>query len=207
MNCGKMKCDKLIDPAIRSDNPSLVECLSDSTLEDQQFERILLRKDQSSMLAGITISLVRRHPSDDFHALLAIEDLTEQRTAEGELSRRRIEVEALASQLIQAQENERKRLSRELHDDLGQGLSLAASEAALLASQYSNTGSISVDRLDALHNDLDALCSNIHQISHDLHSYKLQHLGLESALKDLCRRASQSAFRVEFHCDELEEPV
>ena len=203
----KMKCDELIDPAIRSDNASLRECLSDPALEDQQFERILLCKDQSSMLAGITINLVRRHPSDDFYALLAIKDLTEQRSAEGELSRRRTEVEVLASQLIQSQENERKRLSRELHDDLGQGLSLAASEAALLASQYSNTGSISVDRLDALHNDLDALCSNIHQISHDLHSYKLQHLGLRAALKDLCRRLSQDAFRVEFHCDELEEPV
>jgi signal transduction histidine kinase len=129
------------------------------------------------------------------------------RDEEKELSRRRTEVEGLASQLIQSQENERKRLSRELHDDIGQRLSLAASEAGLLVSQYSDTGSISADRLDALHHDLDSLCSNIHHISHDLHCYKLQHLGLKSALKDLCRRLSQPGFQVDLHGDELEEPI
>jgi signal transduction histidine kinase len=126
---------------------------------------------------------------------------------EKELSRRRTEVELLASQLIQSQENERRRLSRELHDDIGQGLSLAASEAALLASQYSNTGSISAGRLDALHHDLDDLCSDIHHLSHDLHCYKLQHLGLKSALEDLCRRLSQPGFRVELYGNDLDEPV
>lgn len=135
--------------------------------------------------------------------------LERMRVRDGEkgLSRRRTEVEVLASQLIQSHENERKRLSRELHDDIGQVLSLAASEAGLLVSQYSDTGSISADRLDALHHELDSLCSNIHHISHDLHCYKLQHLGLKTALKDLCRRLSQPGFRVDLHADELEEPV
>jgi signal transduction histidine kinase len=39
-----------------------------------------------------------------------------------------------------------------------------------------------------------------------MHSYKLQHLGLKSALKDLCRRLSQSSFRIDLHVDEFEEP-
>ncbi len=204
----KMKCDDLINPATRTGDNALLRYLVEPALENQQIERILLCKDQSLMTARIKINVVKEHhPSEDFLALLAIEDLTEQRGAEGELSRRRTEVEGLASQLIQSQENERKRLSRELHDDIGQGLSLAASEAGLLVSQYSDTGSISADRLDALHHELDSLCSNIHHISHDLHCYKLQHLGLKSALKDLCRRLSQPGFRVDLHGDELEEPI
>jgi signal transduction histidine kinase len=40
-----------------------------------------------------------------------------------------------------------------------------------------------------------------------LHSYKLQHLGLKSSLKDLCRRLSQPNFRVDLHLDEFEEPA
>ena len=122
---------------------------------------------------------------------------------EAELSRRQTEVGFLASLLIQSQENERKRLSRELHDDIGQRLSLAASEVALMVSQQSTA---SLDRLICLRDELDSLCTDVHEMSHDLHSYKLQHLGLKSALKDLCRRLSQPNFRVDLYADEFEEP-
>jgi signal transduction histidine kinase len=117
------------------------------------------------------------------------------------------EMKTLASQLIQSQEDERKRLARELHDDIGQRLSLVASEVALLASQHSDTTPIGVNRLNALRDDLDSLCSDIHSMSHELHSYKLQHLGLRSALKDLCRRLSQPNFRVDLYVDNFNESM
>ena len=91
-----MKCDDLINPAPRSADNALLKNLSEAALENQQIERILLRKDRSLMAARINISLVKEHPCEDFLALLAIEDVTEQRNAEKELSRRRTEVEALA---------------------------------------------------------------------------------------------------------------
>jgi signal transduction histidine kinase len=128
-------------------------------------------------------------------------------TTKTELSRRQNEIGVLASQLLQSQENERKRISRELHDDIGQRLSLAASEVALLASQQSESTPVFVNRLDALRDELDCLCSDIHEMSHDLHSYKLQHLGLKSALKDLCRKISQPGFRVDLYADDFEEPA
>jgi signal transduction histidine kinase len=124
-----------------------------------------------------------------------------------ELSKRQNEIGVLASQLLQSQENERKRISRELHDDIGQRLSLAASEVALLASQQSESTPILVNRLDALRDELDCLCSDIHEMSHDLHSYKLQHLGLKSALKDLCRKISQPGFRVDLYAEDFQEPA
>ena len=128
-------------------------------------------------------------------------------TTKTELNRRQSEIGVLASQLIQSQENERKRISRELHDDIGQRLSLAASEVALLASQHSESSPGSSNRLDALRDELDGLCSDIHELSHDLHSYKLQHLGLKSALKDLCRKISQPRFRVDLYAEDFEEPT
>jgi signal transduction histidine kinase len=111
-----------------------------------------------------------------------------------------------ALQLIQSQEDERKRLARELHDDIGQRLSLVASMAALLASQNPGTGPLS-DRLASLRDELDVLCSDIHSMSHNLHSYKLQHLGLSSALKDLCRRITQPGFRIDLNVDGLQDPA
>jgi signal transduction histidine kinase len=119
---------------------------------------------------------------------------------------RRQNVSLFASQLIQAQENERKHLSRELHDDIGQRLSLAASEAALMASQNYAGEAISDKRFNDLRDELYGLCSDIHEMSHNLHSYKLQHLGLKTALKELSRKISQPNLRVSFYADEFEEP-
>jgi signal transduction histidine kinase len=136
-----------------------------------------------------------------------IEDISEQKEAERELNKRTVEVEFLAAQLIRSQEEERKRLARELHDDIGQRLSLVASEVALMASQRSDSALIAPDRLDNLRDDLDGLCSDIHGISHDLHSYKLQHLGLKPALKDLCRRLSQPNFHIHLDVDDMDEPA
>jgi signal transduction histidine kinase len=153
------------------------------------------------------MSSLKRTLLEDSLSLMIVEDITEQKEAEEELDRRKIEVEMLASQLIQSQETERKRLARELHDDIGQRLSLVASEVALMASQHADAGIIALERLDNLRDELDSLCSDLHGISHDLHSYKLQHLGLKSALKDLCRRLTQSNFRVDLDVDDMDEPA
>jgi signal transduction histidine kinase len=115
-------------------------------------------------------------------------------------------VKTLASQLIELQENERKGLSRELHDDIGQRLSLAASEVALLERQHSGGPADLADRLGSLREDLDGLCTDIHDLSHNLHSYKLQHLGLKPALKDLCQRMSQPGFHIDLIVDDSEDP-
>jgi signal transduction histidine kinase len=157
-------------------------------------------------LSRVRVHPLKRSPVDDFQTLIIFENPIEQRKANELLNRKQIEGRTLASQLIQSQENERKRLARELHDDIGQRLSLVASEVALLASEHSDTTSIFVNRLNALRDDLDNLCSDIHCMSHDLHSYKLQHLGLKSALKDLCRRLSQPNFRIDLYVDNFNEP-
>ena len=172
-----------------------------------RYEQTLLGKNKTPIPARITTNVVEGFISGDDLLLVNIEDITGQKAKEAELTRRQTEVDFLASLLIQSQENERKSLSRELHDDIGQRLSLAASEVALMASQQSNTSFLSIDRLEVLRDELDSLCTDIHEMSHDLHSYKLQHLGLKSALMDLCRRLSQPTFRVDLYADELEEPA
>ena len=162
--------------------------------------------EQSILLENIFSNAYQRKLAEDSLSLLTVETLIEHKSAERELRRKQSEVGVLASLLIRSQEDERKRLSRELHDDIGQRLSLAASEAAVLASQSSATP-IPIDRISALRDELDRLCSDIHEMSHSLHSYKLQHLGLKSALKEMCDRFSRSDFSVDLRVEDMEDPV
>ena len=202
-----MKCGHLLNTVNQGTRDGSLRLHEKSQHLSWRTEQVLLRKDRSQMPARVWISSLKGTPLHDSLSLMIIEDITEQRDAEFELSRRKIEIETLASQLIQSQETERKRLARELHDDIAQRLSLVASEVALMASQSSIEKAAAPNRLDHLREELDSLCTDIHEISHDLHSYKLQHLGLKSALKDLCRRFTQPNFQVRLDIDDMDEPA
>jgi PAS domain S-box-containing protein len=203
----RMRCEELLPSFNQGKSAGLLRSFDKAQETSWQTERTLSRKDRSQLPVRIWISLMKRSPLDESRSLVMIEDISEQKEAERELDRRTVEVELLASQLIRSQEEERKRLARELHDDIGQRLSLVAPEVALMASQRSDAAFIAPNRLNNLRDDLDGLCSDIHGISHDLHSYKLQHLGLKLALKDLCRRLSQPNFHIHLDVDDMDEPA
>ena len=204
----KIRCEDLLSSVTQRQKAGF---FSTSGMESSglgwQTEQTLQRKDRSLMPARVWVSSLEDSLIEDSSSLVIVEDITKHKEAEEELSKRKVEVEMLASQLIQSQETERKRVARELHDDIGQRLSLVASEVALMVSQSSESVAVSANRLDNLRGELDSLCADIHGISHELHSYKLQHLGLKFALKDLCRRLSQSNFRVDLDVDDMEEPA
>ena len=202
-----MRCGQLLNSFNQRKQAGSLRSFEWTHTTSWQMEQILLRKDRALMQARVWISSLEKTPLEEPISLMIIEDITRQKEAEQELSKRQVEIEVLASRLIQAQESERKRLARELHDDIGQRLSLVASEVALMASQSSDAKVVATNRLDSLRDELDSLCSDIHGISHELHSYKLQHLGLKSALKDLCRRLTQADFRVNLDVDDMDEPA
>lgn len=106
--------------------------------------------------------------------------------------RRRSEqaVRRLTRRVISASEEERSRISRELHDDIGQRLSLISIQLGLSASQLSEDGCVAAE-LDGSLRDVDALITDVHNLSHQLHSSKLEHLGLRVALKELCQQMSE----------------
>ncbi len=112
----------------------------------------------------------------------------------------RTELVRLNTGLIQAQEEERSRIARELHDDLGQQL-------ALFSIELDQTGAQTQDAavkqaLTSLSQKAEAVAADIHVLAHGLHPSKLDHLGLLSAVREFCREVElRSGVDVEVTAD------
>jgi signal transduction histidine kinase len=110
-------------------------------------------------------------------------------------------VRQLTRRVINANEDERRRIARELHDDIGQRLSLAVVQLDLFRGQISAEALKNHTDLDGSIENLSSLVSDVHNLSHRLHSSMLEHIGLTAAIRDLCQQISQSyGLEIEFHC-------
>ena len=118
-------------------------------------------------------------------------DITLRRRAEEALRESEQRLRFLTSQLLSAQERERKRISMELHDELGQSLAvlklqIRAIERALGDDQQD----LKAECLELLHY-LDGVIDDIRRLSRDLSPAILEDLGLQSALKYLINGVSK----------------
>jgi len=105
--------------------------------------------------------------------------------------RRRSEAAAheLSGRLIRAQEEERARLARELHDDVTQRLALLAIEAG--REERISAGSVTGNAMKSMRENLVRLSEDVHALSYRLHPSILEDLGLTEALRAECERFSQ----------------
>lgn len=110
----------------------------------------------------------------------------------------------LSRRLINSAEEERKHLARELHDDIGQRLSLLAVSLDILKNvPPSRNRSVQAELEDSL-TELKELATDVHNLSHRLHSSKLQHLGLPAALKEVCRQmAGQHHIDIDLQAEDV----
>jgi PAS domain S-box-containing protein len=118
-----------------------------------------------------------------------LEDVTERKQAEQALRENGQELRALAGRLINAEEEERKRISRELHDDFGQKLALLAFDAGSLLLTAPLPDQLS-SQLRDLQKRVVLLAQDVRKISHRLHPSILEDLGLTAALQELCEELS-----------------
>ena len=89
----------------------------------------------------------------------------------------------LSGRLIYAQEAERTRLARDLHDDLSQSLALLSIELEMFGkSQPAERG-----QMQEFSAQVKRLSSEVHRLSHELHPAKLEQLGLVAALRGFCK--------------------
>jgi PAS domain S-box-containing protein len=119
-----------------------------------------------------------------------LEDITERKQADRTIQKSRQELRALAGRLINAQEEERKRISRELHDDLNQKLALLAFDTGSLVLRPPSSVEDMHEPLRHLQARVVQLSEDVRQISHRLHPTVLDDLGLTAALSELCEEFS-----------------
>jgi signal transduction histidine kinase len=105
----------------------------------------------------------------------------------------------LSGQLIHAQEQERSRLARELHDDFNQQLAMLAVDLERLSQTIADSPLDAGRRLRDLWNRAAELGDNLHSLSHRLHSSTLENLGLALGLSSLCHEfTGQQGIEVDF---------
>ena len=115
-------------------------------------------------------------------------DITEQRRIQEVLR-------DLGSRLIAAQEEERSRVARELHDDLNQRMALLSIELEQLETDNESPW-ILHEHVQRLQEHVEEIAADIHRLSYRLHPSKLDHLGLAPAVESLCRELSSDKLTV-----------
>jgi len=123
-------------------------------------------------------------------------DITDRKLAEDALA-------SVGRRLIEAHEEERTWIARELHDDIGQRIALLAVELENSDSKVLGSTSDIPEHLQIARQHVSDLGKDIQALSHRLHSSKLEYLGLVTAAKSFCHElAEQRNVRIEFkHSD------
>ena len=104
-----------------------------------------------------------------------------------ELRQSHNQVRKLLGKLIDAQEAERRRISRELHDDLNQKIATLSMSMSQLKRKLPLPESELVTELDHLRESATGLTNDVRTLSHQLHPAVLEHLGLVTALESYIR--------------------
>jgi PAS domain S-box-containing protein len=124
-------------------------------------------------------------------------DVTDRKLAEETLS-------GVNRRLIEAQERERARISRELHDDISQRLAMLTIELEQLGQKFYDSPPDLLHRVARLRNISGDLASDVQSLSHELHSSKLEYLGITTAMRAFCHEFSdQQNVEVVFDHDDV----
>jgi two-component system CheB/CheR fusion protein len=169
-----------------------------------------------SGMKTVSIYAHRIYPDGENQILVAVEDITAQKRAErvlveeqqrlqrsvrdGEtalhdseaaLLRTREELRALTAGLINTQEEERRRVSRELHDDLSQKVAKLQFDVETLEQQLPPDLMDGKRRLLAIRDEIETLSNDLRRIAYQLHPSILDHLGVAVAIRAYSQEFSE----------------
>ena len=143
-----------------------------------------LRSDGSEFPIEVSLSCVEtsRGPL----AVSFVSDITGRKQAETALRNSEQQLRALAGSLLTAQEDERRRLARELHDDVTQRLAFLSIELGKLAGEIPESLEQTRARIRALQSQTLRASTEVRRLSHGLHSSVIEDFGLSVALEEFC---------------------
>jgi two-component system CheB/CheR fusion protein len=141
-------------------------------------------------------------------------DVTEARQAEKALQQTEIlrhsqeQLRTLTAGLVEAQEEERRRVSQELHDDISQRLAALAIQLEVLHQAHGISPDELHRKLGELQKQMEALSEDLRRTARNLHPFMLTHLGLEPAVRAYCEEFSKlRKIKVRFTVRALPETI
>ncbi|HXY10640.1 MAG TPA: PAS domain S-box protein [Terriglobales bacterium] len=142
----------------------------------QWFEKRCLHKSGRIVYTESSASVIRSRGGVPQYFVGQVLDITKRKQAERALS-------DMSRKLVEAQEHERARIARELHDDINQRLALLAIELEQLQGDPSEVRS----RVQELRKQTIEISNGVQALSHDLHSSQLEYLGVVAGMKSWCK--------------------
>jgi PAS domain S-box-containing protein len=184
-----MDLDELIAPHDRGGAARLTEFSRETGVVHATAQRC--RKDGT--LLDVELHGVRLFSDSKFVGAFAFyQDITERKRSEEKL-------QALRSRLTRAQEEERARIARDLHDDTGQRLALLSIDLEQLKQFSVKSQSALTPQLDSLVKIASEITSDVHNVSRRLHPSQVELLGLVRALANFCKDfASRNSLQIRF---------
>ena len=196
--------------------PSLERVFERIHPEDRQFVRDMMehaakdKKDfefQHRLLmqnGSVKFVQVVGHPSgreEGLEFVGAITDITDRKLGEEAVA-------GISRKLIEAHEEERRWIARELHDDLSQRIALLTVYLDNLKYGLSASDVQLRRGVEIAMEQLSILGTEVHALSHRLHSSKLEILGLEAACEGFCKELSRRQnVKIDFQCEDVPKDI
>lgn len=171
------------DLRVRVEVPDLEDLISKVIGEGSEVNREVRAEDGRWYSLRMRPYRTRDHKIDGI--LISFVDIDEMKQIQEALRANEKKLRELTSNLVAAQEEERRRVSRELHDDLIQRMGLLAGDLGAIEEELRATDETS-QRLHALTARLNALIDSVKRTAYQLHPSVLEHLGLAPALESYC---------------------
>jgi PAS domain S-box-containing protein len=133
----------------------------------------------------LDMGVPRSSPDGSFEGYIgSCIDVTDRKRAEESLA-------GMGRKLIEAQEQERAWIARELHDDVAQRMALLTIDIELWAQQLPNSAVQAHDHMRQARQRLSEIARDIQALSHRLHSSKLEYLGIVGAARSFCHELTE----------------
>ena len=163
------------------------------------------RKDGSTFDAEISLSYFQS--AQGTLAVAFVSDISRRKADEQAIRRQREDLRNLAGRLMTAQDDERRRIARDLHDDLSQKLAYLAMDIGKLVSRENSNQELQADLRLMQRRAADA-AESVRRISHQLHPSILDDIGLEAALEQYCEEfGERSGIRTYFSARNVPESL
>ena len=196
--CG-MNCSQFANPEDSQDDWALFQQLRAGVIEKYSLEKRYVSKHGDQLWGHLNVSLLRNGDGESPLVFALVEDITERKRSEEALS-------SMSLKLIEAHEQERNRIGRELHDDIAQRLALVAVQLDQVQQDIPDSGSELGRRIGDLRNQTTDIANDVQLLSHELHSSKLEYLGIIEAAKNFCREFGERQ-RVEIDFQSYDMPA